>query len=380
MKRVSWIRLLWWVIHTYRLAERSEYAAEVLALLRAGRISEGLAKVILADMEGTIQQAIDFPHVLHRLPDAETLYAPGYPDISIGTLLGSDLRFGLRLDRARQIVVVGKTDAGKSHLFKVILVRIDARNRSDPRSFICCIVFDRKGGDFVRLARRLGWLVINLDEGTCIDIGPPRGYPGRKWYHHVSEILARRAGLIKSESCLAALLNHLTVAINQGRQPGQPLLAPTFSQCLEALERTPASLWGGKEEYVATLRHELRNVCQASGDLFEAAAGWDLEDLIAQRRSIVIVMNNMRPAYLRLFLVDLLIGRLLYGRMQRGDHRRRPEAFLFVDEGDEDLAFGSESAYATSLSPLSALLKQGRAFGLAAASASRTSAASLAFS
>lgn len=368
MSKVSYIQQLWHVINEHHLADRSQYWTYILMMLRLGMISEGMAKAILFGREDEIQDAIDCPSALHRLPrSADKLHASGHPDIELGTLVGSDMRFGLRLDRARHLIVLGKTDTGKTHLLKVMMVRTDARNQSAPDMFICCIVFDRKGGDFVRLARRLGWLVINFDEGTRVALGPPQDFPVRKWNHMLSESFARRAGLIKSESCLALLLNQLTVAINQGRRPGQPLLAPTFSQCLEALERTPASIWGGKEPYVDTLRHELRNVCQAGGDLFEAAAGWDLEDIIAQRRSIVIVMNNMRPAYLRLFLVDLLISRLLYGRMQRCDRRRLPEAFLFVDEGDEDLSFGSESAYATSLSPLSALLKQGRGFGLAAA-------------
>lgn len=206
----------------------------------------------------------------------------------------------------------------------------------------------------------VGWHVVSVHHGLRLSVATPQGFPPHIFNNAVTEMFSHRAGMIASSICLSQIMAFIEAILNAN--PGPRLLGPTFRQCLECVERAPATLFGGKPDYVAFLRHTLTGLLLASGTLWDAHASLDLEDqIIRLGQSICIDITNVRPSYLRMFIVDLLTAQILLPRMHRGACNER-RVLLVLDEADEDLMPGAEAGYTAGLPPISMVLKQGREF------------------
>ena len=366
MRDIPCTKQLWQALHATGLVEQNEYCAQIASMLRQGMVSEGMAKTILFGLDPQIEKAIDFPCVLHRLPEAEEFYADGYPDFTLGTL-DNDLVFGVRLlDRSRSIIAVGVTGSGKTMLLLVLLIAIQAHNERHPDQAISCIVFERKGRVFSRLAQRFGWKLVSIHHGLRLSQGPAEGMPANIWNNIHTEWFASRNGLVSSAGCYSAIVDLILPVLNP--RPTQRPLWPTPHQCLDVARSIPPKLVASKPHYLDTLIQALDTTIRASGTLLDANDALDLErDVIAHGDSIVIDITNARPAFLRHYIVDLLVGKLLHGRMHRGD-TAAPRVLVVLDEADEDLTLQAEADYrGRSLSPISQTLKQGREFNISCA-------------
>lgn len=339
--------------------DRYETVAAVLARLKMDRVSELQARAYQHAWRDDIEQAMLRPNVLAPPPDPEILYAAGRPDFELGTL-ENGLRFGIRLlDRVRHLVLVGTTGSGKTNTLLVILRAIAEYNRLNPENAISCVIFQRKGVDAALLAQALGWLVVSVNHGLRLSLAPPQGVRPNAWNNVIAEMFSCRAGMIASSVCLSQIMGLILTALNN--PPGPRLLGPTFRLCLEVARKAPATVFGGKPEYIAFLCHTLSGVLQASGDLFDAFAGLDLNPLIKAGQSVCIDITEIRPSFLRLFVVDLLTSSVILPRLHAGDRNAR-RVLLVADEADEDLTMAADADYGASLSPMTMVLKQGREF------------------
>ena len=61
---------------------------QILLMIEAGMLSDGLAKSLLQSIEQDIEHLKDFPDATHGPPDAEQLYVKGRPHVRLGHLVG----------------------------------------------------------------------------------------------------------------------------------------------------------------------------------------------------------------------------------------------------------------------------------------------------
>jgi hypothetical protein len=365
----SYAAQLYKIIVGYGL-DRHEQFAQLKAMLERRQISEGVARAYLHGIQPYVDEAIDFPNLLHRPPTAEQLYSQGHPESEFLTLVDSEqqLRYGIRLRKPRHTIIIGstgsaKTCGGRRHIFNV-----HEYSQRNPDHRIFCTVFDRKGSDYGDLSLLLGpsWIHLSVHDGMRIDTGPPLGMGAETWIPILSTVFCARAGLISAWVAFAKVLRWIVAVMNPC--PGDRLKWPDFRLILDVLRASPPEIWASKGEYLRSLLTPLEGIVEASGTLFETFGGLQIErDLASQGKSgVVIDMCNLSPPWLRLFVVDLIVARNLFGRQQRRHRVAHTEMLFVLDEADPDVSRDSEAAFPDKLSVLGSLLKTGREFGLAA--------------
>jgi hypothetical protein len=77
-------------------------------------------------------------------------------------------------------------------------------------------------------------------------------------------------------------------------------------------------------------------------------------------------MANMRPAWYRQFVTDLLVSQLLLGAVERRERTDRVRVLLIIEEADADVSQEAEQAYEDGLMPITEVFKTGREFGIGA--------------
>jgi hypothetical protein len=247
--------------------------------------------------------------------------------------------------------------------------QIEAINSQVGHRRICQIVFDRKM-DCSHIPDRYGrdhWVHLNVhDPGFRLGLQPPPGVPIYVWINIVSSLIAVRGMLIASAVCLVKMIYFLTRALNTAASG--TLLFPDFRLLLDVALAAPLTLWGSKIDYGKTLINLLSDVV-ARCNAFEAFAGLDVEkDVISQGKSCVIELPTLYPAWLRLFIVDLIIAQILYGRIHRRQKTDDTEVIIYLDEADQDLTVAaSDGPYSDGYSILAQLLRMGREFGISSA-------------
>jgi len=356
------------VIDEHGLADRDARIMQVRCLLEQGKLSEGLARAYLYSLEDRIEHDRDFPVRLHRPPTAEQLYANGKADIEFLTLMESEAgdRYGSRfLDRPRHHILAGATGSGKTNALRKLIIET-ATLRGVSGKPISIVIFDRKGGDYADLPHMLGpdWLHLSANDGLRLGLNGPEGTPPNVWANIVSTLFCARAGLIMAWVSLANMIRFLLAAMNP--RPQGELLWPDPQTLLDLATSTPLTSFAAKPDYGKSLIQALEGAVQASGDLFRSFSGLEVErHIIAPGKSVVIEMANLSPPWLRQFFVDLVIAQILFGRIHRHQRTDTTEVLIVLDEADQDVSRKSEAAFPDGLSPLGALLKQGREFGLA---------------
>lgn len=226
------------------------------------------------------------------------------------------------------------------------------------------IVLQLKKGDFADLRELLGsaWLFFCVHYGMRLALNAPLGMAPDAWINLVSYLFAARAGLVNARVTLSATLRWLLGVMNQ--VPGARLLWPSLRNVWETLKGKAGPVFSSKEAYLDSLLQMLRDALQGVGNLFDAHYGLDLDELIRQGKSVVIDISNLYPAWLRLFIVDLLISQVLFGRMARGHRVDTTEVVFVIDEADALVSRQTEAAFSDLLSPLALALKTSREFGI----------------
>ena len=124
------VSILLRVLAEYSLCDRFPELATYEMLAQIGQLSQSTARAVLLQIQDVIEYYEDFPCCLHRPPTEEQLYTQGRPDICIGHLVeGTQLPYGIKFsDRPRHVLAAGATGSGKTTLFRVIMLAVEALN------------------------------------------------------------------------------------------------------------------------------------------------------------------------------------------------------------------------------------------------------------
>lgn len=359
----EYAKQLWELIVEYRLDDRYDELAFVRFQIEQGKISEGLAKGYLYQVDQIVQQQIDFPNYLHAPPAPEQFCADGEYDIPFGSLVERDgLKVGIRSSGAAHSIFAGTTEAGKTTSIRSGIHQIHRFNQSAEKP-ISKVIVDRKGNDYGDLKEALGDDCVHLSvyDGLRLALHSPAGVPVHVWCSIVCTLFCARAGLIAAWTALAGAMQWLVAALNP---KGGADRWPDLQLIHDFLKKAP-QLWAAKGEYWRSLQGVLQAAILASGDLFRAFRGLDLErDIIAEGKSVIISINILDPPWLRLFVVDLLISQVLIGRIHRHHRVDRTEVLFILDEADADVSRESELAFRNAIPPIQMALRMGREFGV----------------
>jgi hypothetical protein len=152
-----------------------------------------------------------------------------------------------------------------------------------------------------------------------------------------------------------------------GRQFAVPELWPSLSLLLELLEACPETTFSYKGDYARSLKTRLSGLVRAAGPALECFSGLDLfQHVLRAGKSCVLSMANMRPAWYRQFVTDLLVSQLLLGAVERRERTDRVRVLLIIEEADADVSQEAEQAYEDGLMPITEVFKTGREFGIGA--------------
>lgn len=364
----NYVQILLHVINRYNLTVQYPELITYQQLAATGKLSEGMAKAILVQLQPVIDISIDFPNYLHRDPTEQQLNDKGKYDIEIGSLVNDPrIRIGLRyLDKPRHVLSVGATGAGKSTLIRRIIIEVEkANNHIHKRT--SQIIFDRKGdyGDLIQYIPKDKLLRWNAhDSQFKVGLQPPAGVVSAIWIQIITTLISVRANpnLIASSMCLANLFSFLVAVLNI--PPSNTVLFPDFRLIYETVLSSPSWLWATKPEYMQTLTQVLQILAQCT--YFQTFSGIDMErDVISQGKTCLIEIPTLYPSWIRLLIIDLIIAQILYGRIHRRQKCDTTEVIIYLDEADQDLNLAStDHSFLDSYSILAQLLRMGREFGI----------------
>ena len=150
----------------YGLDQRSLYWKNIKDAVQKNMLDDDMGELLLFQMEPDVQQQIDYPDYLHRVPTPEQLYAQGMPEVRLGYIKENpELIFGIRFDMPLHMIVAGLTGFGKTTLMRTLQKGIYQYNLKHPDKKISVIVFDRKGNDYADLPEMFQWLHYNVHDG-----------------------------------------------------------------------------------------------------------------------------------------------------------------------------------------------------------------------
>lgn len=352
------------LIDEWGLAERDEQFAQLRVMLPQKRVSAGIAKMLLAQVQQCIETLRDYPNRLHRPPSEEQWYAQGHPDIELGTLVEApELRFGLQFGGAQHLGVSGQTRAGKTILLLNEAIQIIRWSKAHPEAHISLIAEDFKNGELAILKEMFPdqVLYVSYHDGYRIGLNPPAGVPVRPWAEHFSTSFAARFGLKASTTSLARMFLFCVEGMNPA--PCRTLRCPSAKLLLGVGRAAPPTLFGSKAQYVESLLQPL--------ELFEEDPAWDVlngidlqRDIISKRRHLIIEMTGVSGAK-RLFHWDLLLNQLLLYRQFQFRNTNRVDTVVMLDEADELVSRKAEESFTDgAMSPISRVLKLGGGPGI----------------
>jgi hypothetical protein len=366
MKGGPHLQQLWQKITTFNLDARIPQLASIKFMIEQGLFSDDLARDYLVLIEPMIQAAQDHPNALHRPPSQEELSASGAWDIELGTLVDApDVRFGLRyLDRPRGALISGNSGSGKTNTFRVVINSMNELSRLDPERRVCLIVFDRKL-DYVHLLEQLGndWLHLSVhDSQTRLSLAAPVGLPANAWINLIASIFCARSGMVAAWTCFANMLRWLLAVLNPN--PGPALRWPSLKLLLQVAQTAPLTLWAAKADYGKTMVGVLEAITQAM-DTFDCFGGLDIErDVVQPGKNLLLEMPNVAPSWARQFMIDLVLAKILYGRIHRHQKIDRTAVAIVMDEADQDATAEADQRFPDQMSPLAQVLRLGREYGI----------------
>lgn len=239
--------------------------------------------------------------------------------------------------------------------------------KNEQNKPISQIILDRRldQGDIPDLIGRDKCLRFNIFSPKFkIGLQPPDGIAVSIWIQIICTLIAVRGGLISSAHCLTNMMRNVVGFLNKNRA-GLPPIVPDFRLLKEIALHVPLTLWARKPDYLNTLI-QLLEVIADNCPMFETFSGIDLErDVVSKGKSCVIEIPTIYPSWLRLFIIDLMLARLLYGRIHRRHKVDTTEIIIYIDEADQDVSFlSSDAVYADGYSILAQLLRMGREYGI----------------
>ena len=366
MKSGPYVRQLWQKITKHNLDARYPDLAHIKALIEQDLLQEDVARSFLLQIEPLVQDAIDRPCCLHRVPTEEELYAGGPPDIELASLVDNPaLRFGPRFgDRPRGILIAGNAGAGKTTAMRNIVIRTDELSHKDASRHVSLIILDKKldYGDLKSQLRRPCLRLSVHDPGTRLSLGASEGVPPNVSVNLVATVFSACAGMVAAWTCFANMIRWLLGVLNPN--PDGMIRWPSLSLLLEVALAAPLWLWAAKPDYEKTLIGVLEGATQAT-ELFDCFAGLDLErDVIQPRKHLILEMPDVTPPWLRQFVQYHLFAQVLYGRIHRHQKTDRTDAMFILDEMDQDATFEADRRFPDQMSPLAQLLRFGREYGI----------------
>jgi hypothetical protein len=239
--------------------------------------------------------------------------------------------------------------------------------KSEENKPISQIIFDRRleHGDTPDSIGKENCLRFNIfSPNFKIGLQMAQGIALNIWIQIICTLIAVRGKLISAAYCLTNMMRTVVALLNKNRA-NLPLIFPDFRLLKEIACRVPLTLWATKPEYFKTLIL-LLEVIADNCPMFQTFSGIDLErDVISKGKSCIIEIPTIYPAWLRLFIIDLLLAQILYGRIHRRHKVDRTEVIIYLDEADQDVSFiSSDAAYEDAYSILAQLLRMGREYGI----------------
>jgi hypothetical protein len=359
------VRRLMEAIAKYRLADRSPMVRTWLQLYQMGEFGEDDAELHWWAIQPLLREQERRFNGLPRAPTTAELYGERGPDVVIGrSVEASDVPIGASLHGAFHGIIAAQTGFGKTVALRQLVTAIEELNRlrEDPAT-VC--VFDYKGFDYAHLPSRFGprWRHFDAHSSLRLGLQCPVGVSPLIWINNIAAAFSARAGLISAEATLGAIMMWLVGVLNV---PGSQVIRfPDFRLILDLLEFLPPSVFASKAQYRDSLARALSDAVRASGRLFSAFVGLDLErDLISKGLSAVFSLPNIAPAWLNHFIVDLFIYQLLLGRIARRHRADQVEVVLIIDEADAIVSRDSGRLFVGALPPIAAGARQLRELGV----------------
>lgn len=359
------VRTLLQTIIRHRLESPYPELTSYRQMCEYGLMTDDVAEAILYALQPCIREQERRFNCLQRPPSIEEIYPDKYPTFVCGHLVqDEEIPIGVFVDGPVFCLFAGTAGAGKTIAMRRLIVEVERFNQGSDKP-IAIVVLDRKGGDYADLPKLLSsrWLHLDVHGALRLGLNGPSGIPPNVWINVLVTILCARAGLVFSWVTVANLIRMLLGLMN--KQPGTSLLWPSWQLILDVAKAAPWATFSTKQEYDRSLIQVLEGMTQASGSLFHTFNGLDLErDVIGQRRSVVISMPNLWPPWLRQFTADVLVSQVLLGRIHRAQRGDRCDVLFVIDEADADVSRKAEAAFPDGMSPISQLMRMGRAFSL----------------
>lgn len=353
-------------IVAFHLDSPHPWLHEIRTLIEQNQVDEFLAADLLLQIQPLIEHSRDHPQPLHRPPFEHELYPCHKPDLTIASLLHRpDVRYGLRLrDRPRDVLVTGSRGSGKTTLILASVEELIELGRRDPSRFVAIVILDKKL-DYAHLKAKYGDVFIRLsilDIATRISLAAPPGVPANAWINIVATLFAALAGMISAWTCFASMMRWALAQLNP--RPGETLIWPSLKLLLDIALAAPLDTWAPKADYEKTAINALLAITEAMPAM-DCANGLQIErDVVQARKHLILEMPDVKPAWVRQFIIFLLIGQCLYGRIHRHTKVDRANLCFVLDESDQDATDAVDERFADKMSPLSETLRWGREYGI----------------
>jgi len=163
--------------------------------------------------------------------------------------------------------------------------------------FIVLLVLDFKG-DFVDVAQRLGrdiWDHYTAPDGFRIGCGPPSLCINNiNWINEFTRLISAQCGLKFSEAVLASVMRIAVSLLNT--PPSDHLQWPSLLLIEQLLHVLPKKLIATKDQYIATLQHQLDYLQRHSGNLLACETGFDLSSHLYSS----LIMSSSVTKWIRL--------------------------------------------------------------------------------
>ena len=326
--------------------------------LAKGRMTALRAKRLLKKIRPWVKKQIIEQNYLPMPPTVDDLDLGVKPfDVTLGILTERpDTPFGLYLNSGvHHILIIGKPGAGKTVTLKVYIKGVLESLSDDPPVFI---VFDSKR-DFINPERIFGDNVVHLPvtdpERFRMALNPPGNVPPAIWAGPACSVLAARLGMIVSRIPLSELYLWLYAQLHG---------PPSIELMLDCLTHAPSWCWGEKLDYISFLTQALQGLLIEGGGTFSAESGFDVTPYIESKTHCVFDTANCNPVTRRYVIFDLILLQILIYAVHNHTKTSRVRICLVIEEADLLARQEAQQAYAPDLSPLNALARLAREYGI----------------
>ena len=358
-------KLLLDLIRQYQLDYRAFQIIYLRDMVEKGKISESMAMAHLSELEPLIRATELRGNFLFRPPwfSGEWNTEPSF-DVELGDLLEAQgLRFGIRLRRVKNIIIVGATGTGKTNAMRRIIQTVSEYNHRNPTHWVTMIIIDLKN-DYMDRDFLLGseGLLFSAHHGLHLGFNPPPDVGLETWFSFLAVCLAAPLNLIAARVTVLRMLNFLTPLLNVDSP--ELLQTPTPQNLRELTALTDLNCFSAKADYGKWLIQGLDGLIEDSGDLF-SSHGLDLvRDVISQKQKHAIIDLSNLAVPVRRLAIYLLIGQVLIHRLATRYKCDRTEVMFMIGESELVTNQNAELQFPDGFSPLGLLARLGREMGL----------------